>query len=200
MTKTQRNQNLAKWRIKNREKIREQHRAWYTRHKNESKLKKQRFLWHKKWAKKNKEYRKEYQRKFRLKNIDRVRENKKRWNRENLEKYRAMRKRELKNPNTKIALYLRNRMRLAVLNQRTMKWGNLQEVLGISIPSLRKYIASKFKWNMSWKNYGHWHIDHIKPLSLFDLSNEKQQRSAFHYTNLQPLWAKENLRKSNKYG
>lgn len=52
---------------------------------------------------------------------------------------------------------------------------------------------------MSWENYGEWHIDHIKPCSSFDLSDPKQQKECFNYTNLQPLWAIDNLKKSYKY-
>jgi hypothetical protein len=54
---------------------------------------------------------------------------------------------------------------------------------------------------MTWQNHGThgWHIDHKKPLSLFDLSNEEQLRAACNYTNLQPLWAHDNLVKGNKY-
>jgi hypothetical protein len=52
---------------------------------------------------------------------------------------------------------------------------------------------------MTWDNYGSWHIDHIKPCSLFDLSKVSEQLECFHYLNLQPLWAKDNLQKSNKY-
>ncbi|KKL15741.1 hypothetical protein LCGC14_2502560 [marine sediment metagenome] len=53
---------------------------------------------------------------------------------------------------------------------------------------------------MSWENYGFygWHIDHIKPLCLFNLSDEKQFNKACHYTNLQPLWAEENLKKGGR--
>jgi hypothetical protein len=51
---------------------------------------------------------------------------------------------------------------------------------------------------MSWGNYGQWHIDHIIPLSSFNLLEEQQFKIACHYTNLQPLWAKENLSKGNK--
>ena len=53
---------------------------------------------------------------------------------------------------------------------------------------------------MTWKNHGRfgWHIDHIRACSRFDLSDLSQQKKCFNYTNLQPLWAKDNIRKSNK--
>lgn len=53
---------------------------------------------------------------------------------------------------------------------------------------------------MTWENYGFygWHIDHIKPCDSFDLMNSKEQEKCFNYRNLQPLWAEENFKKSNK--
>lgn len=53
---------------------------------------------------------------------------------------------------------------------------------------------------MSWDNYGYrgWHIDHIKPCSSFNLSDIKEQKKCFHYSNMQPLWWKDNIAKSNK--
>ena len=67
--------------------------------------------------------------------------------------------------------------------------------LGCSVKYLKAYIADKLRQNMTWDNYGKWHIDHIKPCSSFDLSKPEQQRRCFHYSNLQPLWAKDNLSK-----
>lgn len=51
---------------------------------------------------------------------------------------------------------------------------------------------------MIWENYGEWHIDHIIPCSAFNLEDREQALRCFHYTNLQPLWAQDNLSKSNK--
>lgn len=72
---------------------------------------------------------------------------------------------------------------------------------GCDWKSLREHLESQFTDGMTWINYGvhGWHIDHIKPLSAFDLTNEQEIKTAFHYSNLQPLWAAENIRKHNKY-
>ena len=73
-----------------------------------------------------------------------------------------------------------------------------KELIGISIEGLIKYLESKFKPGMSWKKRNLIHIDHIRPCASFDLTDPKQQAKCFHYTNLQPLWAKENLSKGAK--
>jgi hypothetical protein len=52
---------------------------------------------------------------------------------------------------------------------------------------------------MSWNNHGQWHIDHVRPCSSFNLLNPEEQQQCFHYTNLQPLWAADNLSKSDTY-
>ena len=51
---------------------------------------------------------------------------------------------------------------------------------------------------MTWQNYGDgWHIDHIHPCAAFDLTDPEQQKACFHWSNLQPLWAIDNFRKSS---
>ena len=71
--------------------------------------------------------------------------------------------------------------------------------MGVDIPVLKKHIESLWEEGMTWDNWSRtgWHIDHIIPLSSFDLSKIEEQRIAFHYTNLQPLWAKDNLSKGS---
>lgn len=127
--------------------------------------------------KKNKEYKKQY----RLLNRDRILE----YNRNRLKN----------NPIAKISKTLRNRLNLALKNK--YKAGSAVSDLGCSIEEFKLYLESKFQCGMSWKNYGvhGWHIDHIKPLSKFDLEDINQFKIAAHYTNLQPLWAIDNLRK-----
>jgi len=99
--------------------------------------------------------------------------------------------------NFKLACNLRARLSRALKGN--FKKSSLSEYLGCRIDFLKQHLESKFLPNMTWTNYGQWHIDHIKPLSAFNLSDPDQLKKACHYTNLQPLWAKDNLSKGNKY-
>lgn len=96
----------------------------------------------------------------------------------------------------KLAANLRTRLWFAL--KKNQKYGSAVAGLGCSLIRLKEYLESKFQNGMTWNNYGEWHIDHIKPLSKFNLTNKKEFFEACHYTNLQPLWAKDNLKKSNK--
>lgn len=73
------------------------------------------------------------------------------------------------------------------------------ELIGCSVEKLMEHLEIQFAEGMSWDNYGEWHVDHIKPCAMFDFSKPEQQQECFHYTNLQPLWAEDNIRKSAKY-
>lgn len=92
---------------------------------------------------------------------------------------------------------LRNRVRAALhgLN----KSAKTLELLSCSIEELKLHLQSKFSIGMHWNNYGTkgWEIDHIIPCSLFDLTKEAEQQKCFCYTNLQPLWKVDNIKKSN---
>lgn len=108
--------------------------------------------------------------------------------------------------NFKLTRRLRSRLH-GVLNGKN-KAGSAVSDLGCSIKELKKHLESKFYPNlktgevMSWGNWttDGWHIDHIVPLALFDLSDPKQLKVACNYTNLQPLWAEENLSKGDRFG
>ena len=108
-------------------------------------------------------------------------------------------------PEFGVMLSLRKRMSNIISGK--IKTGSAIKDLGCSSEELKQHLEDKFypcpetKKMMSWDNYGRygWHVDHIKPLIAFDLSNRKEFVKACHYTNLQPLWAKENLSKGTKY-
>lgn len=100
----------------------------------------------------------------------------------------------------KISTYLRNRVKAVIKGKGTNKAKKTLDLLGCSLLELKLHLESKFEVGMSWDNYGFygWHIDHIIPCSKFDLTKPEEQVKCFHYTNLQPLWAQDNLRKGNK--
>lgn len=93
---------------------------------------------------------------------------------------------------------LGSRIRIAVKNQFTTKAKKTMDLLGCSIVELRAHLESKFTTGMNWDNYGKngWEIDHIIPCVLFDLSKEEEQKECFHWSNLQPLWQKDNSSKN----
>jgi len=103
---------------------------------------------------------------------------------------------------------LRKRLWSALKNNKTgrRKGGSAVRSLGCSIPELMIHLEARFYNNpetgepMTWSNwtYRGWHIDHIRPLAMFDLTNPTEVAVACHYTNLQPLWAEQNLSKSRK--
>jgi Prasinovirus endonuclease VII len=107
--------------------------------------------------------------------------------------------RKQSNPQYKIKCNLRTHLHSAL--QGNYKKGSAIELLGCSVDKFKLYLESKFQPGMNWENYDKagWHIDHIKPLSSFDLTNIKQLKRACHHTNLQPLWAKDNLSKGSKF-
>ena len=98
--------------------------------------------------------------------------------------------------NFKLAHYLRTRI-VKVLKGNP-KASTTMKLLGCSIDLLRLHLQSKFQPGMSFSNYGKWHVDHIIPCARFDLTKESEQKECFNWKNLQPLWAEENLKKSDK--
>lgn len=118
--------------------------------------------------------------------------------RTNLYTKKYMRERALIDPIFKLANSLRSRTYYAIKNSKFDKKLKLKEYIGCSIEFLKIHLESKFKPGMSWENHSikGWHIDHVIPLA--SAINEKELYSLCHYTNLQPLWAIDNLKKGCK--
>ena len=129
---------------------------------------------------------------------ERLRENCRNWHRSPngrayFKQYYA--KKYSSDPQYRINLVLRSRVKTAFKRSHVVKSKTVEELLGCTPEQAQKHIESQWKDGMSWDNYGEWHIDHIVPVAYFDLAKEEEQRKAFHYTNLQPLWAHQNLQK-----
>ena len=90
---------------------------------------------------------------------------------------------------------MRSRMRNALNG--TLKHSPTLELLGCTVEHFRFHLEQQFTEGMTWDNYGEWHMDHIQPCASFDQTDPEQQKICWHYTNYQPLWAEDNLRKSD---
>jgi|KBSSwiStaDraftv2_1062776.scaffolds.fasta_scaffold955071_2 hypothetical protein len=200
--------------------LRKEYQRQY-RLKNIERLKRQAAL----WRAKNREYKRRADKAHYLKNIDKIRKYRSEWAKEkrknpewaakqtltmavwrknnprrNKKISRAHYRRNHKNNVTfTLGVTVRNRMRDALQRNKNHKCSRLQELLGCKISELRHHLEKQFRPGMSWENYGPvWHIDHKKPCASFDLSIPEHQRECFHFSNLQPLFAKENLSKGAK--
>lgn len=134
----------------------------------------------------------------------------------NIEKIRLRKKLFRANPLNKLKRknYRRGRSKIDknyVIKERLRKrmWAALKgklkcdktiNLLGCNMSQLHSYLESKFQTGMNWNNYGAngWHIDHIIPCSSFNLLEPSEQKKCFHYTNLQPLWWRDNIVKRDK--
>jgi len=105
-----------------------------------------------------------------------------------------------KNYYTNIHFRLLNVLRLRIWEtlKHNRKSKRTMELVGCSVEELKQHLEQQFKDCMDWSNYGTWHIDHIKPCCKFDLSKPEEQKECFHYNNLQPLWAKDNMSKGGR--
>jgi hypothetical protein len=104
-------------------------------------------------------------------------------------------------PDFRIKENLRSRLRQALVG--SQKKGSAIRDLGCSIPELRVHLESKFLPGMTWENRGigkgKWNIDHVMPLSAFNLSDRQHLILACYYLNLQPMWTEDNVSKGNRY-
>lgn len=96
----------------------------------------------------------------------------------------------------RLAYTVRNRIFIAFRAKSLRKGTKTRDMIGCDWETLKVHIESKFKPGMTWDNRSEWHIDHIRPLASANDADELHQLC--HYTNLQPLWAAENLSKGAK--
>lgn len=106
-----------------------------------------------------------------------------------------IKQRRLTEPNFKLSRILRNQLYQHLKLNKTKKSKSALQLVGCSISELKEYIERQWLPGMTWENYTTtgWHVDHIKPVNTFDLTDIEQQKLCFHYTNLRPLWAADNL-------
>jgi hypothetical protein len=151
--------------------------------------------YHVKYREENKEKRNSYNKQWASENKEKIRERKK--------VYRAIQRKT--NSQYRIVNSLRCRVYWLLKNK--TKAAPTLDMLGCSLSEFILHLESQFAEGMTWDNYGNpngdhslcWHIDHIKPCASFDLTQESEQKKCFHYSNLQPLWGIENIKKGSKY-
>jgi hypothetical protein len=99
-------------------------------------------------------------------------------------------------PCKKMAAVMRSMIATKLRRRNAIKSDTAVKLLGCDIQWLVAWLEIQFQPGMTWANYGPiWHVDHKRPCASFDLSDPKQQRLCFHWTNLQPLFGFENLSK-----
>lgn len=205
----------AEYREENREKINESKvKAYHSDLEKSRKIQRDCYAADPDSAKKRREYRAEniererlVAKMYREKKGDELREKRRvwlsKWKESNREKYNEKSREYYRsNINRKIGMNLRNRVNATVrYRSGVKKRESLRFLIDCTINEFKIQFEAKFTRGMSWKKFlaGEIHIDHIRPCASFDLTKELEQRKCFHYSNLQPLWAKDNLSKGAKY-
>jgi hypothetical protein len=111
-------------------------------------------------------------------------------------KQEQRKERRISDPVFNIINRVRCRLWKYLKNHKITKSNKTFEIVGCSPEELKSHLEKQFKNGMTWENRGDWHIDHIVPLS--SAKSEDDIYKLCHYTNLQPLWSYENIKKSNK--
>jgi hypothetical protein len=135
-------------------------------------------------------------------NTKKHRENSKKWkerNKEKMKDYNNNRKKTIRrtSPLEKLKFNVRTRIYNILRTKNIIKYNKTFDIIGCTPSYLKEHLEKQFTEGMSWDLMGkHIHIDHIIPLS--SAKTEEELYKLCHYTNLQPLWAEDNLKKSNK--
>ena len=190
------------WYIKNKDRKLKKNKEYYYTHLKQQKLhrevNKEKLKQNsKEWYQNNKSRQAKRMKEWYKINRDKVRKQHKDYYQNNKEQIEKQRNKRLK---TDIKFRIRKNLktRLYQILKGNSKSVSILKIIGCSIEFLKNHLETNFTNGMSFSNYGKWHVDHIKPCASFDLSKPKEQRKCFHYTNLQPLWAIDNLQKGSK--
>lgn len=183
-----------------KEKLREYKRRWWL--KNRDRILPEKRIKRKIRYRLNREKELKCSREWQKKHPDRVSETKARWRKSNPEKSKQAQRDFWRRNRDNPSYRLRRNLTVAIskaISQRGKKCARTVEFLGCSLDSFRMYLESRFEPGMTWENYGRvWHIDHIVPSSIFDLSKTSHQKRCFHFSNLQPLFARDNAAKKDR--
>ena len=134
---------------------------------------------------------------YKNKSQDKIKENYKKQYAENkcIETYKELMEND---PIFRITNSMSTRVRTVLKECNISKDFEYNDLLSCTIRELKIYLETRFKDGMSYENYGEWEVDHIYPVSKFNLINKVEFNKCFNYKNLQPLWKTENRSKSNK--
>lgn len=145
---------------------------------------------------KNREKMLERGRKYYRKNRDKLTKQSREYQKNNRDRINEYRKKKRDSDSSyRLLINMRSRLYQAIKSGRGTKSLKTKELIGCSVEDLKRHLESQFTEGMTWENYGEWHVDHIKPCASFDLTIDNEQKGCFHYSNLQPLWAKDNQMK-----
>ena len=208
MNKQERRIYNREWRKQNLEKLRAYDREWKRKawKKNPEKHREiERKRWKRlkakpEWHEKHKAYMRAYQKEWRKNNPKYAEQHRKQMNERQKRKGKEIYKQRMNRSNERFTSIIRSRIATALKSQSGRKFAKTEKLIGTTIQKLKEHLEKQFQEGMNWKNHSFtgWHVDHIKPLASFDLTKPEEQKKAFHYTNLQPLWAKENISKGSK--
>ena len=196
-----------KWVLENKEQIRTYQKKWVTENKEKVKGYQKKYYENGgkekryDYIKNNKDRFIGYQRKYDEKNKDKRRQKSKRYylnNKEiiNKKKYIHYKKRLIEDELFRIKESIRHLLKNSFINQGYTKMSRTHEILGCDWKTFKRHIENQFQHGMTWDNHGEWHYDHIIPISSAETEEDVYRLN--HYTNFQPLWAEDNLRKSDK--
>lgn len=151
----------------------------------------------KKWAEENYDRKRETQRLWKIANVERIKE----WRRNNKKLLCGYAAKEYSTPKGKTVYRTRSAVYRCLRNCGGKRNNRTFDLLGYTVEELMASLEAKFKPDMSWDNYGKWHIDHIRPIASYNFVSvdDPAFKECWSLANLQPLWAKENISKGARY-